>query len=97
MIILADFGMFAYEILKHWISLISSLATIYVIFYFIFWALACGSKSDHKQLRKTFNTGVMNLVKSMTEITYACLDSAKLWSEEKIIRNENRRQNRGRK
>lgn len=91
MTILVDFGMFVYDILKHWISLVSGLATIYVVFYFIVWILACGNRSSRKQLRSVFNTGVMNLIKSFTEITYAWFDSARLWSENKIRNNNNRR------
>lgn len=94
MTVLTDFGMFLYEILKHWINVISGLATVYVVFYFILWILACGNRSSRKQLRSVFNTGVMNLVKSFTEITCAWLDSIKLWSEEKMIRNKKKRQNR---
>lgn len=93
--ILADFGMFAYNICKGFINLGVMLLTIYVFLYFLFRIVACGnSKSDYKQFRKKFNGTCMNYMTALHEISSVHLDSVKLWAEEKTLENKDRRRNR---
>lgn len=93
--ILKDFGLFIYDIAKGFIELGVGLLTVYIIFYFLMKMIACGrSKSDYKKFRKSFNGACMNYVNAFYEISVASLDSAKLWAENKLLKNKETRRNR---
>lgn len=93
--ILKDFGLFLYGILKGAISTFSTLLIMYLVVFLIAKVACCSnSKSDYKQFKKNFNSACMNFMKALYEISVASLDSAKLWAENKILRNKEKRRNR---
>lgn len=92
--ILMDFINTLYDIFKIFLHLGTSLAVIYIVFYFILKIICCGNtKSDYKQLRKSVNGGCMNYAKAFYEISVAHLDSAKLYAENILLRNRTKRKN----
>lgn len=92
--ILNDFGLFLYGILKGAISTFTTLLIMYLVVFLIAKVVCCGSKSDYKQFKKNFNSACMNFMKALYEISVASLDSAKLWAENKILKNKEKRRNR---
>ena len=93
--ILKDFGMFIYGICKGVISLGEFLLIVYFLVYFFIRIVACGNnKSDYKKFRKTFNGACMNFIAAFYEISTAALDSSKLYAEEIILHNREKRKNR---
>lgn len=90
--ILKDFGILLYTVLKNIISAGSSLFILYLTIYVIVRCILLGnSKSDFKQFRKSFNTGCIRYAQAFAEISKAHLDSAKLWAEIHIRRNDQER------
>lgn len=95
MAILSDFGLFLYGLLKSAINTGFGLFMFYLILHCILRFLACGNnKSTYKQFRKHFNEGIMNYIIAFAEMSKAHLDSAKLWAENKIRSNNERRRSR---
>lgn len=93
--ILQDFGVFIYGVCKSFLGISSFLLSVYLILYFIARFLVCGnSKSDFKTFKRTFNEFCMNYLKALNEISYAHLNTAKLWAETRILRNNKLRKDR---
>ena len=93
--ILADFGMLLYGALKSFINTAISLGIFYFILQFVIRYVICGnSQSDYKSFRKLSNAACLNYIKALGEFSRAHLDSAKLWADKRIHRNNLERKER---
>lgn len=92
---LKDVGMFLYGLVKSGVNFVFFWFLVYVLIHlFGKFIVSGGNKSKYKEFKKYVQEGLMNYSKAFCELSWAHLDSAKLWTEEKILKNKEKRKNR---